>query len=108
MSTNFYIVNKNPGAPGAIHIGKRSVGWVFGFSAIEAKTTQGWVDRTINMREGEEIQDEYGTAYSPQEFWAEVDATRFWQARPGNSEHDTRSGRNWMDGGYRFSNYEFS
>lgn len=79
MSTNFYLPQTcpNPCAHCSVedlHIGKRSVGWQFGFRAYpDIRSRKDWEARVAEVGT---VTDEYGQEYTPERFWAEVDATR--------------------------------
>lgn len=95
MSTNFYLHRdpqncgecSKPGREAEIHIGKRSMGWVFtwqGFTGEEIpeapgglydfETWHGFLTREI--AEGAQIKDEYHQDYTLEGFFAEVVSLR--------------------------------
>jgi hypothetical protein len=108
VSTNFYIRSKstNPfnGEEGQ-HIGKRSAGWTFGFQGRVNKSIAEWKNVIDNMPVEQVIVDEYDNVYTPEEFWAAVEATRTYNGKPAKSQ--VAGVRNWNDHGFSFSAYEF-
>ncbi len=79
MGTNFYLhqyrLNKHDYPDTGFHIGKRSCGWVFHFEAHErphVKTVEEMRQQTFNGY----IYDEYGTEYTYEQFWKEVEETK--------------------------------
>lgn len=96
MSTNFYLYRDpqncgecgKPGRETEVHIGKRSGGWVFvwqGFNGndiqgaphglFDAKSWRDFLTAEVTYSEGR-IEDEYGTPYSVEDFFREVEAQR--------------------------------
>jgi hypothetical protein len=116
MSTNFYIreasVNTQTGERvfDDAHIGKRAGGWTFMFQGENFKTVQIWRNVISMMSPNMQIVDEYDTPYTPEEFWAAVDATtKPWG--PNKIEPKTqrpKSGNEWIDEGFYFYSGEFS
>lgn len=78
MGTNFYLWQKEElpteeTIDSAMHIGKRSAGWVFQFQSYsEAKTLKEMKELTKNGT----IYDEYLSKYTYEQFWAEVEETK--------------------------------
>lgn len=79
MSTNFYLPRACPNpcehcSVEDLHIGKRSGGWQFHFQAHPGiRSRKDWEARVDEVGT---VTDEYGREYTPEQFWAEVDATR--------------------------------
>lgn len=115
MSTNFYIrryeenTNQQEAWVSEEHIGKRSGGWTFTFNGQKQKSVADWRARIASMIDGERIQDEYYNVYTADEFWAAVDRTlEPWGSMTAKTAHGFRNDdRNWTDGRYGFSNYDF-
>lgn len=98
MSTNFYLKQdpkpcdgcQRPTRSAEIHIGKRSVGWVFtwqGFDGAtspwgaplnDAATWRDYLTRQLDPRTNTDamIEDENGVVYTLDEFFAEVESLR--------------------------------
>jgi hypothetical protein len=112
MSTNFEIVtvDKDGVEIDREHIGKRSGGWVFQFNGRKHRTVLAWQARISALEGNEFIEAENGTAFSPEDFWKAVQATKEpWgtaklaPTRMSNSP----AARRWSDNGFGFSGYEF-
>lgn len=99
MSTNFYLPQTCPNpckhcSVEDLHVGKRSVGWEFGFRAYpDIRSRKDWEARVAEVGT---VTDEYGQEYTPEQFWAEVDATR--APRPDGSAPLTRDGMRGKQG----------
>lgn len=121
MSTNFYLPQTCPNpcdhcSVEDLHIGKRSVGWQFGFRAhADIRSRRDWETRVAEVGT---VTDEYGQEYTPEQFWDEVDATR--DPRPDGSAPLTHYGmrgrqnipmddpKNFLDDqGWDFTEHEF-
>lgn len=83
MGTNFFVeadpTCNNPEHTKTLHIGKSSAGWKFGFHGIPELGLTSW-DAWQTFLERRTITDEYGRAYTLDEFkvWAER------HSRPGD------------------------
>lgn len=79
MSTNYYLPQKCAEACSHcsvedLHVGKRSMGWTFGFQALPGiRARKDWEAQIAQVGK---VVDEYGVEHSPEEFWAIVDETR--------------------------------
>lgn len=122
MSTNYYLPQTCPNpcdhcSVEDLHIGKRSAGWQFHFRAHEGiRSRQAWEDRVAQVGV---VTDEYGSEYTPEQFWDEVAATlEPWG--PDNLPPRTRHGMRGQQGiraddpgeflddqGWDFSEHEF-
>lgn len=143
MGTNFYFVQNHCECckrEEKLHIGKRSGGWEFHFAAYEQENPE-WTSREVipvggvaikSRKDWEKyldarptngwIEDEYGTRFSPDEFWKEVDDTRLpWgkdNKPPINHVEYLKTDKYWKDypgvnafldaDGWSFSLGEFS
>jgi hypothetical protein len=110
MGTNFYIETCDAdGFTDMVHIGKRSGGWVFSFQGGIYASIDAWqkrLDETVTSN-GENIQDEYGTVYTVQEFWEMVEETKLFRGLPAMVHSKCYPDKTWTDQGYSFSGYEF-
>jgi hypothetical protein len=112
MSTNFEIVtvDKDGAEVSREHIGKRSAGWIFQFNGREHKTVAAWKARIDAVEGNETIEAENGTAYSAEDFWKAVQATKEpWGPRgivPTRMSASPAAKR-WTDNGFTFCGYEF-
>lgn len=117
MSTNFYVreasVNTETGERvfEDTHVGKRSGGWTFMFQGSETRTVQGWRDRMAAMPVNMQVVDEYGAPYTPEEFWAAVEATtKPWgpKSMEPKTQRTMGEGREmWVNEGFSFAKCEF-
>ncbi len=85
------------------HIGKRSAGWAFLFQGKIAPAELGdleqipWEDNLTSLKEylnkpDIQIEDEYGTKYTPEEFWKEIEPwiyvkKGYWSDETYHKEH---------------------
>lgn len=70
--------------PPKIHIGKRSVGWVFLFAYNQGQYYTDKASLQEFLKECQ-IEDEYGDMYFFDEFWKEVEACNTWKNEPAGS-----------------------
>lgn len=110
MSTNFYLERSENGMTTQEHIGKRSGGWAFSFQARNHNTAAAWRRRLDAMGNSERIVDEHGRPYTVDEFYQlTYETLQPWgpnKIMPKVKDGPDRR-RNWVDGGFSFSNYEF-
>jgi len=121
MGTNFYMretsvdVVSQEAVYEDMHIGKRSGGWVFGFSGVNHRSVMAWRFAIKQyVKAGFQIVDEYGTPYTPEEFWEAVEATKKpWGPKKtvplvnAKSQFESDQRKRWVDEGFSFYNGEF-
>lgn len=111
MGTCYYVKGEPPcqccGRPYApVQIGKHSGGWEFTFRAhasLDLVSRKAWEERLA--RPDTVIEDEYGKAVSPEDFWKMVDASR--AKRKVTRNLTVESGEYRDEGGWSFLPYEF-
>lgn len=109
MGTNYYIKTKKCKEcgykPEGIHLGKSSGGWTFSFQYNGGQYYKN-VSEMKEWLKDKEIEDEYGTLLTQEEFWKMIKDKQ----KNENKNHsiEYKSERDFVIDGYSFSDGKFS